>query len=600
MNKLYFTNNSKKLWNMIKRSKKNNMFENVVNIGTFRNYFSDKFAYVPDIEQQTEAITFVQQRYERLCATPSVINIGNYKICHYIKRLKKGCSPGIDGIRTEHLTNALKTDLPLYLNNLFSSCLTFGIVPAQFCQGLLVPILKKNTLDPTKPNHYRPVTISVTMSKLLEHYILDECGNINYSEHQYGFVPKRGTQMAVSVAHDVSAFCLASGSPTFFCSLDATGAFDSLPHSIMFKRAMDVIPDKSWQILYFWYLNSSVFIKWNGQFSERIKIGRGTRQGGLTSPMIFNLFYLDLINEIDKMNCGVNVFGKNFNIYCYADDILLSSTTVTGLQTLIDVAVNNITKSGLCFNPVKTECVIIGGNPFNTNPKWTINNINLSVSEKVKYLGIEIGDLSGKYHCDSRVRSSNKAFYSLQGAGLNKHGVNPKVAFHIYNTAVKSTILYGCESINISKLNIKKLEICLGKQVKSILGLRHSSRTSPILKAFNMNNVENSIHKASLELLKKCILSNLASKHLHYCLYRNRSKDCVKGTLVSRVLTYCNKNEINFTKYVFNHSYALNMNKLLNKNINIDEDGLVDSVRMLIHNYGKDEQYLLQMLLHPY
>ena len=42
------------------------------------------------------------------------------------------------------------------------------------------------------------------------------------------------------------------------------------------------------------------------------------------------------------------------------------------------------------------------------------------------------------------------------------------------------------------------------------------------------------------------------------------------------------------------------MNKLLTKNITIDEDGLVDSVRMLTHNYGTDEQYLLQMLLHPY
>ena len=162
----------------------------------------------------------------------------------------------------------------------------------------------------------------------------------------------------------------------------------------------------------------------------------------------------------------------------------------------------------------------------------------------MKYLGIEIGDFSGTYHCDSGVRSSNKAFYSLKGAGLNKHGVDPKVAFHIYNNAVKSTILYGCESINISKLNIKKLEICLEKQGKSILGLRHSSRTSAILKAFNMNNVENSVHKASLELLNECILSNSASKHLHYCMYRNRSKDCVKGTLVSLVLTYCNKNDI--------------------------------------------------------
>ena len=154
----------------------------------------------------------------------------------------------------------------------------------------------------------------------------------------------------------------------------------------------------------------------------------------------------------------------------------------------------------VCALTQKKQCIIIGGNPFNTDPNWTITNINLTATEKVKYLGIEIGDFSGTYHCDSGVRSSNKAFYSLKGAGLNKHGVDPKVAFHIYNTAVKSTILYGCESINISKLNIKKLEICLEKQGKSILGLRHSSRTSAILKAFNMNNVENSVHKASLEL----------------------------------------------------------------------------------------------------
>ena len=76
-------------------------------------------------------------------------------------------------------------------------------------------------------------------------------------------------------------------------------------------------------------------------------------------------------------------------------------------------------------------------------------------------------------------------------------------------------------------------------------------------------------------IYKKCILGNSASKHLHYCKYSNRLKDCVKGTLVSWVLTYCNKNDINFTKYVFNNSYALNMNKLLNQNINIDEGGLV-------------------------
>jgi hypothetical protein len=76
--------------------------------------------------------------------------------------------------------------------------------------------------------------------------------------------------MATALAHDVSAFCVNSGSPTFLCSLDAEGAFDALPHSIMFKRAMNVIPQKCWQTLYYWYKNISVSIKLNGQLSEQI------------------------------------------------------------------------------------------------------------------------------------------------------------------------------------------------------------------------------------------------------------------------------------------------------------------------------------------
>ena len=58
------------------------------------------------------------------------------------------------------------------------------------------------------------------------------------------------------------------------------------------------------------------------------------------------------------------------------------------------------------------------------------------------------------------------------------------------------------------------------------------------------------------------------------------------------ILTLLNMYLINPMQKIFN--------KLLTKNITIDEDGLVDSVRMLTNNHGKDEQYLLQMLLHPY
>ena len=114
-----------------------------------------------------------------------------------------------------------------------------------------------------------------------------------------------------AVADDVSAYCAASGSPTFLCILDAEGAFDNLPHSVMFKRAMNEIPERCWQILYYWYKNMTFSLKWNGNITENIAIGRSTRQGGLTSPIIFNLFYNELITELNNLNCGTRIGSQS-------------------------------------------------------------------------------------------------------------------------------------------------------------------------------------------------------------------------------------------------------------------------------------------------
>ena len=209
-------------------------------------------------------------------------------------------------------------------------------------------------------------------------------------------------------------------------------------------------------------------LKWNGNITENIAIGRSTRQGGLMSHIIFNLFYRDLITELNNFDCGTRIGSQSYNIFAYADHILPTSTTVPGLQTLIDSAVKNITVNGLCFNPNKTECTIVGGCPFIISPGWKIGNINLNVSKILKYLETEIGDRKGDYHCESRIRAANRSFYS-QGAGLYSQGVDPYVAVHIYNTAVKCVLLYGCNTINITKSNVKKLEVCLRKHVKTIL-----------------------------------------------------------------------------------------------------------------------------------
>ena len=104
----------------------------------------------------------------------------------------------------------------------------------------------------------------------------------------------------------------------------------------------------------------------------QISIECGTRQGGLTSLLIFNLFYEELISDLNQLDCGITIGNSNYNVICYADDILICSLTVTGLQKLIDTAMSYTENYGLNFSAAKTTCVSYGKNYFKRPQNWTI------------------------------------------------------------------------------------------------------------------------------------------------------------------------------------------------------------------------------------
>ena len=60
---------------------------------------------------------------------------------------------------------------------------------------------------------------------------------------------------------------------------------------------INIIPDPSWHGV---INHMSAHIKWGTNISERIPVQCGTKQGGFTSPFIFNVFYEDLINTLQN------------------------------------------------------------------------------------------------------------------------------------------------------------------------------------------------------------------------------------------------------------------------------------------------------------
>ena len=96
--------------------------------------------------------------------------------------------------------------------------------------------------------------------------------------------------MATVLTKDVLSYRVKRGPSVYTCSLDAQGAFDSVPHETLFAKALGIVPDHCWVTLVAWYQSIVVRVKWGNKLSNHISVQKGTRQGGLSSPFLLNVF----------------------------------------------------------------------------------------------------------------------------------------------------------------------------------------------------------------------------------------------------------------------------------------------------------------------
>ena len=129
------------------------------------------------------------------------------------------------------------------LASVYSTILSHCYVPTSFTHGVIVPVLKKSTLNPNLAENYRPIMISCMLSKILELLVIP---NTNISNTQFGFRKKMGTAFGCNLLSDVLSYFKYQNSPVYLCSLDAEKCFDNICHKSLFFKLIDVIPSNHW------------------------------------------------------------------------------------------------------------------------------------------------------------------------------------------------------------------------------------------------------------------------------------------------------------------------------------------------------------------
>ena len=109
--------------------------------------------------------------------------------------------------------------------------------------------------------------------------------------------------------------------------------FDSIWHDGLFFKLIDILSLMEWRYLYNWYKSLKAIVRVNGTESKPFKVEKGTRQGSIISPHLFNIYIDDLLHELKQSPYGLQIMN---NSICNADNITFLSLTITDMQMLID------------------------------------------------------------------------------------------------------------------------------------------------------------------------------------------------------------------------------------------------------------------------
>ena len=580
-------------WNQIKNRRQKQRINSSLDAHQLAEYYrgtmgSDNTPLTPC---QCQINNVVRDTFHEWVGSPQHGVFTDRQIDRAICALRKNVSAGIDGISAEYFIYGNSEILRSHLLATYNSMFNRTTVPSVLITGIIIPILKKSTLDPNIVNNFRPITLGSTHGKLIEFLIMPaDMAHPN----QFGFRKGRGTAMACNYLNDLSLYCKSKGSPLYICSLDAEKCFDTIWHEGLFYKLLDILPRSYWLFLYKWYKSMECIVRWDGSSSQPFKVYRGTRQGSILSPSLFNVFINDLLIELSSCTAGVRLDRDLCNSFAYADDITVFGLTVPDLQKLIDTCYDYSQKWRFAFGASKTVCMISGNVSFIDEPNWFLGTETIQKSDSIEILGtVFSSSSSSNLHVNKRIQACRRAMYGLTSVGCCYPGLSTDVKAHLYKIIGLPSLLYGIESVSLNQTHMKSLECAQSNTVKNIMGFNKRSHHSNLLHAVRIDKVETSVIRGILSLWYRIYQVDNSARALSNAMLRDyvNSRHLIPGTLIHRVV------EAGFSPI---KSLSIKQQFTAHRANNI-HDGIVDSLRHLVYheNFVKpySEEHILATLL---
>lgn len=421
-----------------------------------------------------------------------------------IQGLKNNKAPGPDQITAEMLKSDIELSTKI-LTNLFEKIWRNENLPTDWAKGIIVKIPKKGDLNDC--NNWRGITLLSIPGKVLCKVILkriDEKIDKSLREEQAGFRRGRGCIDQIFTLRNIIEQCAEWNSPIHINFVDFQKAFDSIHRLSLWKILKSYgIPDKLISIISKFYENfqSCVAVGQN-QKTEYFDIATGVRQGCILSPILF-IIIIDWVlkRTIEDKRRGLQLgISDCLEDLDFADDLALLSSTMQHLQEKTDRLVKFAEQVGLFVNIKKTEVMSI---TKNITSSIEIKGEKLKTVNKFTYLGSVISkDDGARADIQTRISKARVAFNSLNNIWKSSK-YSEKTKIKLYNSNVKSVLLYGSECWRVVSTEMAKISSFHNSCLRRICKVFWPNKITneDLYKRTNCKNIEKEIQQRRLKWL---------------------------------------------------------------------------------------------------
>lgn len=456
---------SNKFWKTVRKARQKKKQQANIELNSWEDHFKEVLGtnVIYSDSQAENAMGIDLDRLDNFI--PELDNtITENEVANAIKKLKHGKACGLDGIEGEFLKYAGDVITP-FLTKLFNRIYNIGQFPKEWCKSVIVPIFKSG--DEKNPTNYRGISLLSIISKLFTQ-ILNK--RLNAWAEKEGKISKEQAGFRKGYSTIDHIFTLTSiinnrvnskrGGKVYAAFIDYKKAFDTVNHNKLWIVLEKIgTSSKMIKMLKSMYNSVQCCVRWGAKVTDFFECPQGVKQGCLLSPLIFSLFIsevADYVRAHGKHGFQLLPGFEEIFLLLFADDIVLLSSTPSGLQNQITNLERESKALGLTVNMNKTKIMIFRkGGHIAGKEKWWYDGQAIEIVNSYKYLGYTLTTkLSSDSACQVYASKAKGKILELMKTMWSLGSLDSNLFFQLFDAQVKPMLLYASEIWGTVRLGI--------------------------------------------------------------------------------------------------------------------------------------------------